>query len=162
VQPRAGHHGQPASGALTAPQVEGRFRPSSRVRKRREYLEIQTRGLRVGLAHFVLIFAARSASDRVEPRLGVTASRKIGGAVQRNRAKRLVKEAFRATRRLFPADVDLVVIVRSGLGELKLADVVREWEAARPQIARRIEAARRARDAAENAPEPAPAPKPEA
>jgi ribonuclease P protein component len=162
VQPRAGRHGQPASGALTALQVKGRFRPSSRVRKRREYLEIQARGLRVGLAHFVLIFVARSEAARVEPRLGVTASRKIGGAVQRNRAKRLVKEAFRAMRPLFPADIDLVVIVRSGLEELKLADVVREWEAARPQIARRIDAARRARAASENERDGVPASKPEA
>lgn len=114
------------------------------MRKRREYRQIQTEGLRVSLSHFVLIVAARPPAEGTEARLGVTASRKIGGAVQRNRAKRLVKEAFRATRRLFPTDIDLVVIVRTGLGDMKLAEVVAEWEAASSLIARRIEGARRA------------------
>jgi ribonuclease P protein component len=123
----------------------GRFQAASRIRKRREYRQIQNEGTRVVLPHFVLIFAAREATKAVCPRLGVTASRKIGGAVQRNRAKRLVREAFRATRRLFPADVDLVVIVKTPPGELRLADVVSEWESAAGLIARRIEAARRAR-----------------
>ena len=132
-----------------APQ--GRFERSSRVRKRREYQAIQSGGARASLAHFVLIFAARPPVVGAVPRLGVTASRKIGGAVQRNRAKRLVKEAFRSTRRLFPSDIDVVVIVRRELGALGLDDVVREWEAASALIGRRIEAARRAFRAA---PEP--------
>lgn len=100
--------------------------------------------MRAVLAHFVLIFAARAVDEHTLPRLGITASRKIGGAVQRNRAKRLLREAFRSTRALFPPDIDLVVIVKKELGALKLDDVVREFQAATPLIARRIEAARRA------------------
>ena len=96
------------------------------------------------LAHFVLIFSARPPSQHALPRLGITASRKSGGAVQRNRAKRLIREAFRATRALFPPDIDLVVIVKRELGALRLSDVIGEWEAAEPLIARRIESARRA------------------
>ena len=46
------------------------------------------------------------------PRLGVTASRKVGGAVVRNRIKRQVREFFRQHRHDLPA-VDLNVIVRS-------------------------------------------------
>jgi ribonuclease P protein component len=126
-----------------APQ--GRLRTSSRIRKRREYRQIQNEGARAVLAHFVLIFSAREAVEGALPRLGITASRKIGGAVQRNRAKRLIREAFRATRALFPPDIDLVVIVKTELGPIGLADVIDEWEAARPLIARRIEAARRGR-----------------
>lgn len=44
-------------------------------------------------------------------RLGVTASRKYGNAVQRNRFKRIVRESFRQIRSLLPA-VDLNVIAR--------------------------------------------------
>jgi ribonuclease P protein component len=124
-------------------EPRGRLQAPSRIRKRREYRQIQNDGARAVLAHFVLIFAARAPAKDTLPRLGITASRKIGGAVQRNRAKRLIRAAFRATRALFPPDIDLVVIVKTELGAIGLSDVIDEWEAARPLIARRIEAARR-------------------
>ena len=87
---------------------------------------------------FVLILSASSAAD--SPRLGITASRRVGNAVVRSRAKRLIREAFRATRELWPAGIDLVVIVKRAPGESKLESVVSEWHAARPQIERRIRA----------------------
>ncbi len=77
------------------------------------------------------------------PRLGITASRKIGGAVVRNRAKRLIREAFRAPRELFPPDIDVVVIVKRELAGLRLSDVVEQWQSARGLIARRAQLARR-------------------
>jgi ribonuclease P protein component len=70
-------------------------------------------------------------------RLGITASRRIGNSVARSRAKRLVREAFRATSELFPPELDLVVIVRRPLGDLKLPAVVEEWRAAASAIRRR-------------------------
>ena len=86
----------------------------------------------------MLILSA--STDPGSPRLGITASRKVGNAVVRSRAKRLIREAFRATRGLWPTGIDLVVIVKRSPGETKLASVVAEWEAARPQIERRIRA----------------------
>ncbi len=71
-------------------------------------------------------------------RLGITASRKIGNAVTRNRAKRLVREAFRATRDLWPAFVDLVVVVRKPLGDARLEEVVREWRAASGALRKKL------------------------
>ena len=76
--------------------------------------------------------------DPGSPRLGITASRKVGNAALRSRAKRLIREAFRATRALWPAGVDLVVIVKRSPGESKLASVISEWLEARPQIERRL------------------------
>jgi RNase P protein component len=53
----------------------------------------------------------------------------------------LIREAFRATRALWPAGIDVVVIVKRSPGKTKLESVVSEWEAARPQIERKIRAA---------------------
>ncbi len=44
-------------------------------------------------------------------RLGLTVSRRVGGAVQRGRVKRLLREAFRLSREAWPTGYDLVVIV---------------------------------------------------
>lgn len=85
---------------------------------------------------FVIILSASLSLD--SPRLGITASRRVGNSVVRTRAKRLIREAFRATRELWPPGIDLVVIVKRAPGDSKLASVVAEWHAARPQIERRL------------------------
>jgi len=126
------------SGSAGSAQPSGRFPARFRVRKRPEFLSIQERGQRVSTARFVLILSASRAPD--SPRLGITASRRVGNAVVRSRAKRLIREAFRATRELWPVGIDLVVIVKRAPGESKLASVVSEWHAARAQIERRIRA----------------------
>src|SRR5205085_3715482 len=67
----------------------------------------------------------RSASDGVlivyacenglgHPRLGCSVSKKVGGAVVRNRYKRLFREAFRLSQHELPAGVDLILIPRPG------------------------------------------------
>ena len=124
----------PASGSLAVPS--GRFPSASRIRKRVEFLSIQERGQRVSTPRFVFILSGSSSPG--SPRLGITASRKVGNAVLRTRVKRLIREAFRATRALWPVGVDLVVIVKRSPGESKLQSVIAEWEAARPQIERRL------------------------
>ena len=115
---------------------------ATRVRKCAEFERIQGGGARVSTRTFVLIVSGRP--DRGPARLGITASRKIGGAVTRNRAKRLVREAFRANPELFPPGIDLVVIVRKPPGSMKAAEVGAEWRGAQKQLARRIEEALRA------------------
>lgn len=46
-------------------------------------------------------------------RLGLSVSRRIGGAVLRNRVKRILREAFRLSQHELPAGLDLVVVARS-------------------------------------------------
>jgi ribonuclease P protein component len=105
------------------------------VRKRAEFERIQKGGERVHTEHFVLILARQDGDGPA--RLGITASRKIGGAVVRNRAKRLVRAAFRELGTLFAAGVDLVVIVRKSPENCRLGDVLAEWRGAASALERR-------------------------
>ena len=51
-------------------------------------------------------------NDAGWPRLGLSVSRRVGNAVQRNRIKRLLREAFRLVQHELPRAYDLVIVVR--------------------------------------------------
>ena len=56
--------------------------------------------------------------DEAGPRLGLSVSRKVGGAVQRNRVKRVLREAFWAEAERLPAESDFVIVARPDAAEL--------------------------------------------
>jgi ribonuclease P protein component len=72
-------------------------------------------------------------------------TRKFGDAVRRNRAKRLIREAFRRSTDLFPVGTDVVVIPKnSAVGSLSLGGLLSEWRGAGRLIAARADSLRRA------------------
>jgi len=76
-------------------------------------------------------------NDLPHPRLGLSVSRKVGGAVVRNRWKRLLREAFRLTREQLPDGVDLVVIPRQD-AEPTLAGLLESLPRLAARIARKL------------------------
>jgi len=66
--------------------------------------------------HLVLYSFPTASTDR--PRLGLSVSRKVGGAVQRNQVKRLLREAFARVEGELSAGQDLVVVARPEAREL--------------------------------------------
>ena len=53
-------------------------------------------------------------------RVGITATKKVGGAVQRNRAKRIIRAAWRQLRPTVPQGYDLVFVARSRTTQCKM------------------------------------------
>ncbi|MFI5288145.1 MAG: ribonuclease P protein component [Polyangia bacterium] len=105
-----------------------------RLRKRAGFQAVQGRGKKLHTDSFLVFVLPRSlrssqsGGSSLPTRLGVTVSKKVGGAVTRNRVKRLVREAFRRHKALFPQGLDLVFVAKRIAIEADFNQVVREIE----------------------------------
>jgi len=86
---------------------------------------------------FVLLVAdQRGGASDAPVRLGITVSRRVGGAVVRARVKRGLREWFRRHRSLFPEGKDLVVIARPAAASVGADEMGRELETALARLGR--------------------------
>ncbi|HJZ87795.1 MAG TPA: ribonuclease P protein component [Polyangia bacterium] len=107
--------------------VEESFPAAERLRKRSEFLLVQRRGKKLQSPHF-LVFVRTGSQPST--RIGITVSKKVGGAVQRNRIKRLVREVFRRNKSLFPGGKDIVLVAKRNAIEIDYAGLVQEMRQA--------------------------------
>jgi ribonuclease P protein component len=98
--------------------------PGRRLRRRAEFQRVFDAGRRAHGRYFTIIAAADGASCS---RLGIVASKKLGGAVVRNRAKRLIRETFRTIDEP-QTPVDLVVIPKPALFEATIASLKQDFQ----------------------------------
>ena len=102
----------------------GRFRRSDRILRSREYQRISKLGKRTAGPAFVMLTAGREGEPMTAPpRLGISASRKVGNAIVRNRVKRRVREWFRHNRGDLEDRVDIVVIARPRAASLTGSEI---------------------------------------
>ena len=113
-----------------------RLRPRERLTKSADYTKVLRRGLRLDGPLFNL---SAAPNQRPHDRLGLTVSRRVGGAVQRYRAKRLLRDAFRrGRRRRSGVPCDVVLVAKRELLEVTRAELDRELERSLQRLEARL------------------------
>jgi ribonuclease P protein component len=109
---------------MTPRPAEGRGLPRRiRLTRASQFHEIYRTGRKAVGRLMVMWTRADEGADR---RVGVVASRKVGGAVQRNRARRLLREAYRINRPDFHGALDVVLVARRDILKAGGEEVSRE------------------------------------
>ena len=101
-----------------------KFPQAERLRKRIEFKRAEKNKVARLVTKHVVILVAPNDMPRV--RIGLTASKKVGGAVVRNRAKRLLREIYRRNKYLFPQGHDYILIAKHGMADTGYHDLIEE------------------------------------
>ena len=101
----------------------------TKLRRRAEFTKVYERGARLR-GRFMTCFAL--PNELGTPRLGIAASQKIGNAVVRNKAKRRVRELFKAHKPL--TGIDIVVIPRREMADASWQNIEADYRAALQKI----------------------------
>jgi ribonuclease P protein component len=117
-------------------RISRAFRPDERIRRRPEFQRVHEHGTRISGRLMTALFLANNFGH---DRLGIIASRKLGGAVARNRAKRLIREVFRLNKR-DSGGSDVVIIPRVSLVDAPFREIEAEYRSILERHAKRARA----------------------
>jgi ribonuclease P protein component len=107
-----------------AGEVSEKFPKTDRILQRNVFRRVYEQGRKIQFKYFTAFVLAKQAGT---VRIGITATRKMGNSVERNRARRLVREAFRRNKWLVPHGVDIVINVKHSLVEAGYRDFEGEF-----------------------------------
>jgi ribonuclease P protein component len=99
------------------------FLKSERLLDRKEFVNLNRFGRKFYTHHFTITVMQ---NGRGVTRLGIAVGKRIGNAVKRNRVKRLIREAFRLNKGMFPKGCDLVIAARRSADDLDSWKITRE------------------------------------
>ena len=98
---------------------------SARIQLSGDFARIRQQGQRLVLG--CLIANWQQLPDGAKPKLGVVTSKKIGGAVQRNRARRLLRESFRQHQHELAQPVEIILVARNSIAGRTFAEVEKDY-----------------------------------
>jgi ribonuclease P protein component len=110
---------------LTQARPDERFPKAQRLRKRREFLQVQEGGQKVS-ADPLLALVRRNG--RSYTRVGLTVSSKVGNAVVRARLRRLMRELYRTRKARWPPGLDVVLVARNSAKDAGMAELARAFD----------------------------------
>jgi ribonuclease P protein component len=98
---------------------------SARIGPSGDFARIRQQGQRIMLG--CLIANWQRLPDGAKPKLGVVTGKKIGGAVQRNRARRLLRESFRQHQHELAQPVEIILVARNSIAGRTFAEVEKDY-----------------------------------
>jgi ribonuclease P protein component len=102
-----------------------RFGRGARIKQGRDFMRVRQHGQRLVMGCLIANWQRLPAGS--QSRLGVITSGKIGGAVARNRARRLLRESFRLHQHDLAQPLDLVLVARQSIAEKPFAEVEKDF-----------------------------------
>lgn len=97
------------------------------LRRKKDFSNIYNKGKSVGDRYVILFYRKNNLPYH---RIAYLASKKVGNAVKRNRARRLMKESVHLTSLEIPSGYDFIIIARNTITNAKCAEVKKSFESA--------------------------------
>ena len=99
------------------------FGKEERIHSRSDFLRISKEGTKYSTGYFRVALCPNRLPSR---RLGITAGKNVGTAVERNRVKRRIRECFRLNKEIFPDSTDIVITAKKGAAGLNFWQITEE------------------------------------